>query len=76
MSPLSSLIDHSHLLNRVQTLYSFAPAEETLVADERAAVETAVEQDDERTAQIKGLVSGTLLFMPFLLAYVVASASR
>lgn len=67
MSPLSLLIDHSQLLGRVQTLYSFAPAEETSVVDG---------QHDERVAQVKGLVTGTLLFMPFLMAYVVACASR
>ncbi|PVX81244.1 hypothetical protein [Paraburkholderia unamae] len=76
MSPLSSLIDHSQLLNRVQTLYSFAPNEETFVADERAAAQKAVRRDDERTAQIKGLVTGTLLFLPFLGAYLALCASR
>jgi hypothetical protein len=76
MSPLSLLIDHSQLLNRVHTLYSFAPDEETFAADERAAEVKAVAQHDERTAQIKGLITGTLLFMPFLIGYFIACASR
>jgi hypothetical protein len=75
MSPLSLLIDHSQLLNRVETLYSFAP-EETFVADQHAAVHASSSKREERIAQIKGLVCGTLLFAPFLFAYVVACASR
>jgi hypothetical protein len=71
MSPLSLLIDHSQLLDRVQTLYSFAPA-----ADQHAETVKAVEEHDERAAQIKGLVTGTLLFMPFLIGYFVACASH
>jgi hypothetical protein len=77
MSPLSLLIDHSQLLNRVQTLYSFAPdAEKSTVDHEDGAIAKAVEQHDERATQIKGLVVGTLLFVPFLITYFVASASR
>jgi hypothetical protein len=75
MSPLSLLIDHSQLLNRVETLYSFAP-EETFVADEQVAAQADSAQRKERITQIKGLVCGTLLFAPFLFAYVVACASR
>jgi len=76
MSPLSLLIDHSQLLNRVHTLYSFAPDADARAADQRAVAAKAVEPHDERATQIKGLVVGTLLFMPFLLAYAVACASR
>lgn len=76
MSPLSLLIDHSQLLNRVETLYSFAPAEETFVADEQTAAHASSAQGGERIAQIKGLVCATLPFAPFLFAYVVACASR
>jgi hypothetical protein len=75
MSPLSLLIDHSQLLSRVETLYSFAPGAETFAADERAVVE-ASGQHGERAAQVKGLVAGTLLFMPFLIGYFIACASR
>jgi hypothetical protein len=76
MSPLPSLIDHSQLLTRVNTLYSFAPAEETFAADERAAATMTVEKNDERKAQIKGLIGGTLLFLPFLIGYFALCASR
>ncbi|MBN3753239.1 hypothetical protein G3N95_09805 [Paraburkholderia sp. Tr-20389] len=76
MSPLSSLIDHSQLLNSVQTLYSFAPTEETFAADERVAAAKAIARDDERTAQIKSLVSGTLLFLPLLGVYFALCATR
>jgi hypothetical protein len=75
MSPLSLLIDHSRLLDRVQTLYSFAPGNQRTIVEERGEVGGS-EQGDERTEQVKGLVAGTLVFMPFLLSYVVACASR
>ncbi|WP_322028674.1 hypothetical protein [Paraburkholderia sp. J76] len=64
MSPLSSLIDHSQLINRVQTLYSFAPAEETVAADAHVAA------DNERSKQMRALVTAALLFVPFLAGYV------
>jgi hypothetical protein len=77
MSPLSLLIDHSRLLNQVQTLYSFGPDTETSAARERAAAEAeAGRQHAERAAQVKGMVAGTLLFMPFLIGYFIACASR
>ncbi|WP_027797047.1 hypothetical protein [Paraburkholderia acidipaludis] len=76
MSPLSLLIDHSQLLGRVQTLYSFAPDAEVPAVEQTAVAVEVVEKDDERTAQIKGLVAGTLFFMPFLMAYFLACGSR
>ncbi|MBN3858513.1 hypothetical protein G3N59_34505 [Paraburkholderia sp. Ac-20340] len=76
MSPLSLLIDHSQLMNRVQTLYSFAPSEAGKVEDEQTVSKKEDAKREERLVQIKGLVGGTLLFMPFLIAYVVACASR
>jgi hypothetical protein len=74
MSPLSLLIDHSRLLDRVQTLYSFAPDAQTPAIEEHAAVEARAHRD-ERAAQIKGMIAGTLLFMPFLVGYFIACAS-
>ncbi|MFP6559053.1 hypothetical protein WJ542_12145 [Paraburkholderia sp. B3] len=76
MSPLSLLIDHSRLLGRVSTLYSFAPDVEAKAAYEHAVTDKAVEQHDERAVQLKGLVTGTLLFLPFLIGYFVACGSR
>jgi hypothetical protein len=76
MSPLSLLIDHSQLLNRVDTLYSFAPEREAHMADNQPAAQETDAKRDERIAQIKGLIGGTLLFMPFLAAYLIACASR
>jgi hypothetical protein len=75
MSPISLLIDHSQLLDRVQTLYSFAPDAQTCAADEHAAVQARA-QHEERATQLKGLVAGTLLFAPFLIGYFVACASQ
>jgi hypothetical protein len=75
MSPLSLLIDHSQLLSRTQTLYSFAPDAETFATDARVAA-MASEQHNERAAQVKGLVTGTLLFLPFLIGYFIACASH
>jgi hypothetical protein len=74
MSPLSLLIDHSQLLGRVEALYSFAPDAQTPAADESVTVQTS-ERRDERAAQLKSLVVGTLLFMPFLIGYFVACAN-
>lgn len=70
MSPLLLLVDHSQLLGRVNTLYSFAPAEEAV------AVDTPTPANSERTAQIKSLIVGTLMFVPFLAAYIAVCASR
>lgn len=69
MSPLLLLVDHSQLLGRVNTLYSFAPAEAT------AAPETQAATDDRKT-QFKSLLVGTLMFVPFLAAYVAVCASH
>ena len=71
MGPLSLLLDHSRLIGRVHTLYSFAPAVDPHAADQHAVTIKTVAKDDERAAQIKGLVAGTLLFLPFLIGYFV-----
>ncbi|QGZ65025.1 hypothetical protein [Paraburkholderia acidisoli] len=73
MSPLLLLVDHSQLLNRVNTLYSFAPGEET--AEATVARETNAGKD-HRNTQLKSLLVGTLMFVPFLAAYVALCASK
>ncbi|WP_027796855.1 hypothetical protein [Paraburkholderia acidipaludis] len=76
MSPLALLIDHFQLPGRVQTLYSFAPDVEKPAAGHHVVTREVVKKDDARATQIRGLVAGTLLFMPFLMAYFLACGSR
>lgn len=70
MSPLLLLVDHSQLPGRVNTLYSFAPAEKAVAA------QAPTPANSERNAQIKSLIAGTLMFVPFFAAYLAVCASR
>jgi hypothetical protein len=71
MSP-RLLIDTSHLVVR-----SLVPLTDT-GASEAYKVERAEssKQQSERRTQIRALVTGTLLFLPFLAVYAVACAGR
>jgi hypothetical protein len=71
MSP-RLLIDTSHLVVR-----SLVPLTDT-GASEAHKVERAEssKQQSERRTQIRALVTGTLLFLPFLAVYAVACAGR
>jgi hypothetical protein len=71
MSPLS-LIDTSRLVARHIVPQSHAGAPEVSKVERAESSKPQI----ERRTQIGALVTGTLLFLPFLAAYVIACASR
>jgi len=66
MSPFSQ-IDISRMLNRVAGQAN---------ADCASVMQPSVERRDERQVQVRALVTGTLLFVPFLIGYFIACAAR
>jgi hypothetical protein len=72
-----SLIDISRLINRTHTPIArdSLPAVNTcaLLVDRKIA--ERAKRKSKRREQIEALVGGTLLFLPFLIAYIVTCAN-
>ncbi len=76
--PLHSSSAVSGLHNRVDTPTTrrSLPAVTTCALPQDSTVATDADRKSERYTQIKSLIVGTLLFVPFLIVYFVAGSNQ